>query len=198
MPLLWILYPVLVHSAVISGSSYLEMAAISLLLILSLQLPLRNKRGWAWGLAVGGVAGSVWFCSSGLGIYFLYLPPVLINGFLAAVFAQSLQSGRRAMISIVAEKIRREPLPEPLEQYTRRLTVFWAGLFFTMALLSINLAVFASNQSWSLFTNFISYGVVGSVFIVEFLLRRRWFPQFHHKGLIAYLRGVIQSDFRSL
>ena len=196
MQFLWILYPVLVHAAVVMDSHWLQAAAISLLIVLSVQGALRQGRAWAWLLALSACGFSLWFCQSGWGLYFLYFPPVLINLFLALVFLHSLGAGQRALISVVAEKIRGETLPPELERYTRQMTWFWTALFLSMAALSIGLAAFASHQWWSLFTNFIAYLVIGLVFMVEFGLRRVLFPHLPHTGLVAYVQALFKTDFR--
>ncbi|MGJ8667947.1 MAG: hypothetical protein ACSHXK_00550 [Oceanococcus sp.] len=196
MQFLWILYPLLVHAAVITDSNWLQAAAISLLLLLSLSGLMRQGRLWAWLLAAVGCAFSVWFCQSGWGLYFLYLPHALINMFLALIFLHSLGQGRRAMISVVAEKIRGETLPPEIERYTRQTTWFWTALFTGMGVFGLVLAAFASHEWWSLFTNFISYALIGLVFVVEFGLRRVLFPHLQHTGLRAYVQALIKTDFR--
>ena len=196
MQYLWILYPLLVHSAVVTASIWLQAAAISLLFLLALAVPMRQGRLWAWAAAISACAISVWFCQSGWGFYFLYLPPVLIHGFLALVFLHSLQPGRRALISVFAEKIRGHKLPPELERYTRQTTWFWVFLFASMGVMSILLAVFASHEWWSLFTNLISYLLVGAAFAVEFALRRVLFPHLPHTGLVDYIQALMKTDFR--
>ncbi len=194
---LWLAYPVLVHAAVLSQARWLEVAALVCLLGLALAAPLRRRRAWAWATLCFGAVMATGFSHSGWGLYFLFLPPVLINSFLFLLFAQSLRAGQVPIISRVARHIRGE-LPDELAIYTRHLTQFWALLFACMGLVSLALALLADPEWWSIFTNFLSYLIIGSIFIVEFFLRRLWFPNQHHTGLAAYFRGLVSTDIRRL
>ena len=111
MPLLWLAYPLLVHAAVLTDEPLLEAAALGLLLGLILLAPLSRRRLWAALTLAGGLLAAAAFSYSGWGIYFLYLPPVLLNAFLCALFAQSLGAARTPIISAVARSIRGGELP---------------------------------------------------------------------------------------
>ncbi|WP_348674978.1 hypothetical protein [uncultured Abyssibacter sp.] len=198
MRALWLAYPVLVHAAIVTESRGLYAAALILLLVMSLSGALLRRRLWAMAAIAAGSAALIWVSVSGLAIYFLYLPPVLINGFLCVFFAQSLARGRTPVISFMARQIRGEDLPPPLLRYTHKLTAFWALFFAAMGLISIVLAIWASNEVWSLFTNFISYLIVAAVFILEFGLRRLIVPGEEHTSIRNYLRGLARTDVRGL
>lgn len=198
MRLLWLAYPLLVHAAIVTEATALYAAALVLLLLMSLLGPLQRRRSWAIGVAVLGSAALVWASATGLAIYFLYLPTVLMNGFLCVFFMQSLAPGRTPIISFMAAKIRGEALPPILVRYTRRLTAFWAGFFALMGLISVVLAIGASDEAWSLFTNFISYGIVLAVFAGEFFLRRLIVPEAEHTSVRDYIRGLANTDVRDI
>lgn len=197
MPLLWIGYPLLVHAAVVQQLAWLEALAIGYLFFLLFLPAMRSGRWWAF-LCVGlASVGAFVFTHSGWGIYFLYLPPVLMHSFMCAIFAQSLRAGRKPIVLAVAEQIRGE-IPPNLQVYSRRLTIFWALLFAVMGLLSVILAIFAQPEWWSLFTNIVSYLVVGFVFVAEFVLRRVIAPSPEHAGAREYFRGLLKMDVRRL
>lgn len=198
MPLLWLAYPLLVHAAVLTDEPLLEAAALGLLLGLILLAPLSRRRLWAALTLAGGLLAAAAFAYSGWGIYFLYLPPVLLNAFLCALFAQSLGAARTPIISAVARSIRGAELPPTLQRYTRQLTLFWALLFAAMGTVSALLALLAPDELWSAFTNFYSYLILALVFIIEFGMRRLLFRDDQHTSAKAYIRGLIKTDFRRL
>ena len=97
--------------------------------------------------------------------------------------------------SLISRNLQNVLLAE-LERYTRQTTWFWVFLFASMGVMSILLAVFASHEWWSLFTNLISYLLVGAAFAVEFALRRVLFPHLPHTGLVDYIQALMKTDFR--
>lgn len=195
MPLLILLYPLLVHVAIILDLAWLRFAAIAVLM-LALMLPaLRRGKVWAWlGLLASLVAAGAlsWW---GGALYFLYLPPVLMNLFMMGVFAASLRPGRTPLITMVASHIRRGDMPEEITRYTRRLTGFWAGLFAAAALWSAA-AVMAPAEVWSWITNVFNYLVVLVMFLVEYGYRMWRYRHLPHPSLRGYLAGLLRSDLR--
>ena len=88
--------------------------------------------------------------------------------------------------------VRGTELPEDLRRYTRKLTLFWALLVGILFALTLLLSFTGPLWLWSLHTNFLSYVVVGVVFVVEFFLRRIWFSHHHHLGFWQYLKRMTQ------
>lgn len=193
--LLWISYPLLVHTAILTNTSALQAAALGWLVILLLLPALRRGSLYAWLTAICGVALAAAAPHFGLALVFLYIPPIAINLMLFGVFSQSLLAGRTPVVSATALKIRGELSPT-LVRYTRTLTVLWSGLFLGMALLSLGLALFAPDVVWSTFTNFLNYLIVGAIFLGEYLLRPWLLPNEKHTRLRTYVRGLINADFR--
>ena len=94
--------------------------------------------------------------------------------------------------------------------YARRLTLVWACLFVVLTVINLVLAVLADPGglllsvglhspvtvplgAWSLFANVLNYLIVGALFVGEYWLRRRRFPQQSYRGSStsrAALRGV--------
>ena len=195
MPLLILLYPLLVHVAIIMDLAWLRFVAIAALM-LALMLPaLRRRKAWAWVGLAASLAGAGALSWWGGAMYFLYLPPVLMNLFMMGVFAASLRGGRTPLITAVASHIRRGDMPAEITAYTRRLTAFWAVLFAAAAAWSA-LAVMAPAEVWSWITNVFNYLVVLVVFLVEYGYRMWRYRHLPHPSLRGYLAGLLRSDLR--
>lgn len=197
MPLLIILYPVLVHLAILLDQAWLRFAAIVVLILALLFPALRQQRIWAW-LSLGGLLlGAGLLSWQGGALYFLYLPPVLLNLFLMGVFLASLRPPRTPLITAVARHIRGGDMPDEIAAYTRRLTGFWAALFAAAAAWSALAAILATTDTWSWITNVFNYLVVFLVFGLEYLYRMWRYRHLPHPSLRNYLRGLLRSDFRN-
>lgn len=103
---------------------------------------------------------------------FVALPFVLLYGALAIGFAVTLRSGSTALITRIALQRHGAALTGRARRYFRGLTAAWAALFAALALGSAVLALGASFEAWSLFTNLLSWPLVGAMFVGEYLLRR--------------------------
>ncbi|TAJ54593.1 MAG: hypothetical protein EPN60_06300 [Nevskiaceae bacterium] len=188
-------YPLLSHLATSLGSPGLQWLA--LMAIVGVPLSGGLLRGsalaWAW---LGGLALLLWLLvHSGGGQYGLFLPPLVLPGAMAAGFGLSLRAGRTPLITLVAET--RGPLPPYLRSYTRRLTWFWTGFTASLALVALLLCLSGQLQLWSWFANVFSYVLIGLVLVVEYLLRRHWFPAYAHPGFVAYLRMIVRGPPRA-
>lgn len=197
MPALWLAYPVLVHLAVITQMAALQSAALGWLGLLFLLPALRSGKLWPWLALAGVVLLSALAPTLGVGMIFLYLPPILMNAFLGLIFVNSLRAGRTPMISAVARQIRGDLSPA-VATYTRRSTQAWVLIFFSMALFSAALALWADDALWSLFTNCLNYVIVVLIFLIEYLLRSVFLPNDPRTPVGEYVRGVVRTDFRKL
>ena len=204
-------YPLLTHLAVHLHSLLLTSAAAVLLLALALRAPLHAGRAWAWALLAVALAAVAW---SGFGggrhdaRLVLYAAPVLVYLFLAWFFGRTLRRGRVALITRLAEQLHGDALDDraAVGAYTRRLTAVWTVLFLLIAATNAALAMLASPDgvlelaglrspwpvaatTWSLFANFLSFGLVLLLFALEFGWRRRRFPRQHarYRGLLDFL-----------
>lgn len=190
-----ILYPFLVHAAVVTDSRALEWAAIMLLGWNLLQPWLARRSRPAYLALLLVIAGGTGFVVLGDGRLFLYAAPILIFLALMWLFGQTLLPGRRPLITAIADAMR-GPLPDAVARYTRRLTLAWSGLFAVMALINLLLALFAPPVLWSLFANFINYLIIGLVFVLEWLFRRWHLGDEETLSLRQYLRGMLRLDYR--
>lgn len=85
-----------------------------------------------------------------------------------AVFFSSLFQEKTVIqkIALAAEP----DADENVMRYTRNLTYVWAGFTFLNFLISLA-TVFASEKIWALYNGFISYFLVGTFFIIEYIVR---------------------------
>lgn len=102
----------------------------------------------------------------------LKLYPVLINLAMLAAFAYSLMHPP-SMIERFA-RLREPNLPLAAVAYTRRVTQVWCVFFVINGAIAFGTALWASEAVWSLYTGVISYGLMGLLFVVEFLFRLRF------------------------
>lgn len=95
------------------------------------------------------------FMSVGAGIIFastLFRPPSMIERFARLV----------------------EPdLPESGILWTRKVTMVWCGFFVVNAAIALYTVVFAPMKIWVIYNGFISYVLMGILFLGEFVLRKR-------------------------
>ena len=120
----------------------------------------------------------------------MYLPPIMINLGLLYIFGRSLERDQVPLITRYAEIID-GTLNQEIKRYTKRVTIAWTILFLIMLIESIGLALFASEEIWSLFTNFINYGVVILMFIAEYLYRYTVYPNLPKRSFFQFLSLIV-------
>ncbi len=116
------------------------------------------------------------------------LPQVAAYAFLFWFFARTLLPGREALITRVARSVH-GALPEKIERYTRRVTVFWCAVFASMLVGSITLFVYTRLETWSLVANLLNFPLIAMAFVGEYLWRILRYPGFSHVSLAATLRA---------
>lgn len=119
----------------------------------------------------------------------LYLPPIAINLALCWLFGRTLARGRRPLIARFAA-LEQGTLTNELASYARLITWLWTLLFALAALASVGLTLSGNRDAWSLFTNFINYGLVAALFLGEYGYRRLRFRNYRHQSLAELLRNV--------
>lgn len=207
--LLALAYPLLAHLA---GARHdPALAAIALLdlgLIVLLQ-PLLQRRVGAWLLLLAIGLGLSMLARSHYALLPLLLVPVVLLGLVAWTFGRTLRAGQVPLITRVVAALDALPPPQlspELRSYTRNLTVAWAALLGTLALVNLVLAALAvpngllaglgstppvtvSEAQWSWFANILNWGIVGGFFVGEYLLRKRRFPGRYH-SLLDFLQRM--------
>jgi uncharacterized membrane protein len=200
-------YPLLAHAATVTASSRLTLASVVALALAVLLPGLLALRPAAWLGAVLATAVIALLARQDAAALLLFLPPVLINVFMAWLFGRTLGSGRPSLIERLVRLLHppEEDLDPAIAAYAARLTAAWTVLFTTLASVNLLLALFATPgglleaaglaptwavpiETWSLFANLLNYLVVGLFFVVEWIYRRRRFPQQPYRNLLDFLR----------
>ena len=104
----------------------------------------------------------------------LRLYPAGISVALLALFGLSLRTPP-PMVERIA-RLRHPDLPSEAVRYTRHVTEVWCLFFLLNAAISVWTALAASREFWALYNGFIAYLAMGTLFGVEWLLRRHLFP----------------------
>lgn len=189
-------YPLLVHTSFLLAMPRLQVAAILCLLLGVFSHSLIRRQLWSCLLFIALVSGVVALDYYSLTLYLLYLPPIVMPLALLMYFGLTLLPGREPLITSIARSVRGTLIPA-MEKYTRTLTQMWCWVFLAMTLAAIVLPLLQQPKLWSWITNVINYGVIGSLFIGEFILRKKLFPQLGHPSFIDYIRIVSRARHKS-
>lgn len=173
---------------------FLIIYLLSIFSLLAVQ-KLRNKNWFtasALFLFVGAIA---YFIQQAYVQYLIYIPPLLILLGLFILFAQSLLAGQIPLITRYAMMLsEKDKIDDRHYNYSRLLTIIWSIFFLLMALTSLLLAIFSPIETWSLFTNVISYLLITAFFVIEFFIRKRLFSDLDslEGGFFQFIRKVIK------
>jgi uncharacterized membrane protein len=97
--------------------------------------------------------------------------PILVSLAFAGLFAYSLWRPP-TLIERVA-RMRHPDLPPSALPYLRKVTSVWLGFFIANAAVSAATAMSGNLELWMLYNGFISYILMGALFVAELLVRRR-------------------------
>lgn len=197
MPWLVLGYPALAHLGVWLQNLHLQWLALVWLLTFSLWGALSQRRLWAWCVLLVSAVVLYVLTMRGNGLYFLYIPPIVIPLAMLMMFASSLRAGAIPLISRIAATMRGEPLPDVLRVYTRQVTLLWCVVSGAMVLSAVVTMLWASAAVWSLVTNVIHYIVLGAVFVLEFAYRRMKYRDLEPWNFVQFLRRLAQTDIRA-
>jgi len=209
MILLGASYPLLAHMAILTARPGLIAASIGLLAILVLFPGLRAGRPLPWVLLIAAAFGLYLVARSGQTLLLLFVPPILLNGFMAWVFGSTLLHGRTPLIerAIILLHGSSKTVTSEMAAYARRLTLVWTILFVALATINFVLAALASPgglllaaglhpsitiplEAWSLFANVLNYVVVAAMFAIEYQVRLRRFPQQSYGSFFNFIRRL--------
>lgn len=96
--------------------------------------------------------------------------PVLVNMGLAMIFAYSLLSPPSAIERIA--RLAEPDLDEAGIAYTRKVTWIWLIFFVANGLVAAWTAIYGTLDQWTIYNGLISYGLIGIILAVEYLVRR--------------------------
>jgi uncharacterized membrane protein len=189
---LFVAYPLLAHLGVMLGAPLLQWLALQCLFAGVFFRVLRGGAARAWVALAAFAIGTWLLTASGDGLYALYLPPLVLTGLACAAFVQSLRPGQVPLVTRIATGVH-GTLSPPLAAHTVTVTRIWAVLLASMFAITLALTLAGAHAAWSLFTNFISYALMGLMFAAEFAWRRLRFPDQDSGSFIAYIRLVARS-----
>lgn len=172
--------------------------AIAPLACAALALAWNSPRRPAMLLACGLGFGAFWLAWSRLPWHFSLIYWIEHAGtelLLCLAFARTLAPGREPMCGYFA-RIIHGTLAPPIERYTRRLTRAWAVFFGTMAAVSTLLYHTAPLAAWSLFANFATGPLILLMFVAEYALRRRLYPNMQHVPMMAAVKAYWNAPAR--
>jgi len=170
--LLVALYPI----AVYFGISYFEpryLALILLFVILLRYLSTNKMKFGAKGIEIALLFLSLILISVTFfynSIVALKLYPVLINASLLLVFLISLRFPPTAIERLA--RLKDPNLPPEGVSYTRKITVIWSVFFIFNGLVALYTAMFTNIEIWTFYNGLISYVLMGTLFISEWLYRK--------------------------
>ena len=152
---------------------------------------LRNKHWHAGIMLVMVIAVIGYLMQPAYRQYLLFLPPILMLLSLFILFSQSLLAGQTPLITRYASMLG-DSLDKRHLRYNRNLTSIWSAFFLLMTITSILLAIFSSLEVWSFFTYVVSYLLLGSFFIIEFMFRKHYFAGEVEGGFFQFIRKIIK------
>lgn len=117
-----------------------------------------------------------------------FLQHIGVNIVLAFFFGSSLFHQRRPLCTVLASTVHPEMTPELL-RYTRQVTAAWTLFFVLSAAVSAGLFFLAPIAVWSIYANLLMLPLVGAMFVLESLIRKRVLPKRDQLGLNATVRA---------
>lgn len=97
--------------------------------------------------------------------------PVIINFIIFCIFFGSTFQ-EETIIQKMAKLMEKDIKPKALE-YTKNLTYIWSIFMFANFLISL-LTIFMSKKIWAFYNGFLSYMLVGTFFIIEYIIRLKF------------------------
>jgi len=159
-----ITYPIAVFIALRYNFSVRMLGLILVCMVLITLV--RHKDMW---LGICGVILGILSFASDKKI-FLKLYPVFMNAMVCMMFWVSLRTV--PLVQRFAEKMKYK-MDDDSKKYVRRVTIVWAVFMGINTLVSLA-TVFMSDWIWTLYNGLISYCLIGTMIIGEYIVRKRW------------------------
>lgn len=184
--------PVLLHMAVAEHSRIflglaLGVAALFVFLAVHRRVPLPVAIALA-----AAVEAPAWL-GQDTGMVVALAWPLLTFAGLGWVFGRTLVAGSQPMVERIARLERGAEMPAELVGYARVVTWAWTLLFVAMGVVSIGLALAGLWFAWSMFTNVISYFLIGGLFIGEYVYRVVRYSNYHHQNPVQVFRKLLRA-----
>ena len=164
--LLAVIYPL----AIYFGLTYFDAKTIGPLVLAVVGLRFwSNKKLRPYIVAAFIIGATVlWLSNSALLLQFI---PVAMNIFMLGIFAWSLHRPP-TIIETFARRLRKDDMPQPVIDYTRKVTQVWCGFFIVNGAVATYTAVFCSLQMWTFYNGLISYIAMGCLLAGEYGYRQ--------------------------
>ena len=188
---LMVAYPLIAYIALWLKQPYFVIGYLLLILAL-MALAKCQTRSWFSGITLFTIIALITYFTKTSNIeYLVYFPPILILFSVFIFFSQSLFNNQTPVIARYAQMIG-DKLEAHHLRYYRMLTILWSLFLLLMIITSIMLALFSSRDSWSLFTHVISYLLIASFFIIEFMYRKRRFSGEFDNSFFQFIAKIIK------
>lgn len=96
--------------------------------------------------------------------------PIIMNALFFAVFFYSW-CYPPTVITQIAQRITKQPLSDTAINYTQKVTLMWCGFFVFNGLIALWTTFFGNLVQWTLYNGFISYLLMGALFLGEMITR---------------------------
>lgn len=202
MPALIILllcsYPVIVHLSIYMGHTVWAAYFLALLFAFPILFSLVQKRRPNWlVLLLAFYSIFVFWLARSQAETLLFVQPIIINSLLFLLFISTLFGNSVPLISRLT-KIIKPGAADVVLEYCRWVTWAWALFFLAMAILSWFVAIYASLEIWSWFTNVLTYILTGLMFIAEYIVRKILMKDHIDRSFIQFVRDLRQVDYREI
>lgn len=188
---LMVAYPLVAYMALWLKQPHFVIGYLLLILFLMTIEKCRMQSWYASSSLLIAIATIVYFVQQANIEYLIYFPPILILFSVFILFSQTLLAGQTPLITRYAQMLG-DKLEDRHLRYNRSLTVAWSLFLLLMVLTSILLAFFSSKDNWSLFTHVISYLLIASFFIIEFIYRKRRFSGEIEGSFFQFIGKIIK------
>lgn len=182
-------YPTAMHLLLTSGQwpgSTLVMALLPFAL-LPLTLLMAGHIGWGLLSMVVLIAASAagWNAMLHSPTWIYLLQNFTMECLMAWGFGHTLRPGHEPLISQFARRIHGTAYSPAIATYTRHATWAWTMYFVAMGLISLLLFVAAPLTVWSWFVNFLTFILLGLMFVGEYAVRRWRLRDIQHISFIS-------------
>lgn len=184
--------PIFLHLAVAEESRIFLALALGIAALFAFLGMVRRWPLWLAIAVAAAIEAPAWF-SKDVGTLVLVAWPLAIYVGLGWVFGRTLVEGSQPLVERIARLERGEDMPAELLRHARLVTWAWTVLFAGMAIVSTGLWLLGSSMAWSLFTNVISYFLVGGLFIGEYIYRVLRYSKYQHQNPIQVFRKMLRA-----
>lgn len=133
-------------------------------------------------IGLGALAGCLALLYAGLDVlrantaWLYFLQHAGTHALLALTFGRTLFGRQEEALCARIAAIVHDPLPAAVARYTWQVTLAWTVYFVVACIVSVVLFSFGPIEIWSVFANLLTPVLLGSMFVGEYLVRRRILP----------------------